>query len=494
MEPATADHVLDKVAGLLKHYVVFHHRAEVTAVALWIAHTHVLDAFDVTPYLHLHSAEKRSGKTRLLEIIEALVPRPWRAVAATEAVLFRKITRDAPVLLLDEVDAIFTGPKSKTPIAEGLRSVLNAGYRRGAVVPRCGGKNYEQLVNYEVFGAKALAGIRTVPDTIADRSIPIHLRRRKKGEPVVRFRFRELALLATPIRETLADWGAQTVESLGEARPDVPARLEESNERAAEVWEPLFAIADAVGPKWSAAARKAACDLHPASVDTESEGVLLLAAIKATFEAKGADRLLTVDLLATLVEREGEPWAERWGHEVEQARKKGTTPLRPAAQLAGMLRPFDIQPVEIRMSAGEKGKGYKLNDFADAFERYVAANTPLDRDTATTVAAEGVAVSRSAVGSDGTATAETLGPQGLSRCGGSKGGFDCDPGSARICAELFEVPPSRPRARRGGLIVAVAMALLRGALKALKRDGGAAELRAVGPAWAAQARAGRRRR
>jgi hypothetical protein len=31
--------------------------------------------------------------------------------------------------------------------------------------------------------------------------------------------------------------------------------------------------------------------------------------------------------------------------------------------------------------------------------------------------------------------------------------------------------------------VAVAMALLRGALKALKRDGGAAELRAVGPAW-----------
>ena len=160
------------------------------------------------------------------------------------------------------------------------------------------------------------------------------------------------------------------------------------------------------------------------------------------YEAKKADRLLTVDLLAALVEREGEPWPERWGQDVERAREKGTTPLRPAAQLAGMLRPFEVLPVEIRTPGGEKGKGYKLEDFADAFERYVAVYVPLDRDTATTVAAQGFEVSRSHSRSEGTETAETLAAQGLSRCRGSEGTLDRDTGSEGVTPELFEGPPT----------------------------------------------------
>jgi hypothetical protein len=42
----------------------------------------------------------------------------------------------------------------------------------------------------EVFGPKAIAGIGKLPDTVADRAIPIRLKRRAPGEVVAQFRRR----------------------------------------------------------------------------------------------------------------------------------------------------------------------------------------------------------------------------------------------------------------------------------------------------------------
>jgi hypothetical protein len=180
-------------------------------VVLWIAHTHALAAFEVTPF---RSAEKRSGKTRLLEVLHELVPSPWQAVQPTEAVLFRKIEEQQPTLLLDEVDAIFKGPP--TSRTEGLRAMLNAGYRRGAIVDRCNstaaGVN---LVKFRVFCPKVLAGIGTLPDTVNDRCIPIILARKRKGEHAARFRLRDFALEAAPLQKALATWALGSVGHLG---------------------------------------------------------------------------------------------------------------------------------------------------------------------------------------------------------------------------------------------------------------------------------------
>ena len=69
------------------------------ALVLWIAHTHAFDAWHVTPYLAITSADKRAGKTTLLEVLESLVRDPWRAIAPTEAATFRKIEKHAPTLM-----------------------------------------------------------------------------------------------------------------------------------------------------------------------------------------------------------------------------------------------------------------------------------------------------------------------------------------------------------------------------------------------------------
>lgn len=125
--------MLDGLVAFIRRFVALSH-VQAVMVALWVVHTHAIDAADCTPYLHIRSAEKRSGKTRLLEVLAPLVARPWFTGRVSAAVLVRKTANEQPSLLLDESDATFKGDKE---YAEALRGILNAGFRRApASLPR----------------------------------------------------------------------------------------------------------------------------------------------------------------------------------------------------------------------------------------------------------------------------------------------------------------------------------------------------------------------
>jgi hypothetical protein len=401
--------LLEQIETFVSTYVVFNSMAQPTAVALWLAHAHAIEAADVTPYLHVCSPVPRCGKTLLLDVLELVAPRPWHGVDVSEAVLFRRIDRDQPTLLFDEADVLFTGPRSKTPEAAAVRQVLNAGNRRGAVVPRCAAKG-DKLVDFRVFCAKIVAGIGSLPTTIADRSVRITMvRRKKRSEPVTRFRRRDVEPQATRLRDALATWAATAEETLRAARPDVP---DIENDRAEEAWEVLIAIADLAGGDWPARARTAMVELHGAAADdTEATGIQLLAAIRDIFNQCG-DRVLTRDLLSALVRRETEPWAGWWAKDVDTA-KDDETPKKAAMDLAGHLKPFGIISNTIRVS-NDRGKGYDRADFEDAFSRYLPSQAAEGRDAVTTVAAQGFEASRPPVDETEVVTPETVGAQGLS--------------------------------------------------------------------------------
>ena len=131
--------ILEDVRAFICRFVVLNeHQAD--AVVLWVAHTHAIDSFGCTPYLAITSPEKRSGKTRLLEVLELLSREPLSTANISDAALFRVIDARQPTLLVDEVDAVF----GKRSPREELRGMLNAGYRRGATIawvvrttPRC---------------------------------------------------------------------------------------------------------------------------------------------------------------------------------------------------------------------------------------------------------------------------------------------------------------------------------------------------------------------
>jgi hypothetical protein len=352
------EQLLDSLVSFLRRYVVMS-EPQALAVVLWIVHTHALDAAEQSPLLAITSAEKQSGKTRLLDVLELLVKEPWRVITPSEAVVFRKIdAKPPPTLLLDEVDAIF-GPKANSNM-EGLRALLNAGNRPGTKVPRCVGPSQE-LKSFEVFCPKALAGIRDLPDTVADRAIPIRLKRRAPGEPVQRFRRRDADDAGHPLYESVRSWAEYHVPTLTEMRPSLPDEL---SDRAQDAWEPLFAIADEIGGDWPGRARSSAIALSGIDAqDDESAGVRLLTDVQAIFAANGDDRISSATLAAELHELEESPWSEWYGKPITQH------------GIAKLLKHFEIRPRSVRLDDETTAKGYRLDQFEDAFSRYLPEET-----------------------------------------------------------------------------------------------------------------------
>lgn len=354
---------LERVCDFLKRFMAFSSDAQPAAIALWIAHTWVIEAFDYTPYLHIVSPEKRCGKSRLLDCIALLTANPWRVVSPSEAVLFRKIENDSPSLLLDEVDTLFV--RGKDEGKEGLRALLNAGFERRSKIPRCVGPNYD-LREFAVFCPKALAGIGRLPDTVSDRCIPIRLVRRAVNEQVERFRTREADEDALPIRGALREWGQQqiTLAGLRGARPAVPEQL---GDRQIDICEPLIAIADLAGVEWPERGRDSLCSLCAGEVDEDdSLGVKLLRAIRSIFETTCADKIASRELLDALVSSDDDgPWATWWERDLADNNTRG-----PAAKLARLLKPYGIQARVIRLNDGSTPRGYRAEDFQDLWKRY----------------------------------------------------------------------------------------------------------------------------
>jgi uncharacterized protein DUF3631 len=178
-------------------------------------------------------------------VLEQLVANPLRTADMSEAALFRSLADEQATLLLDEIDAIFGG---KTRDREGLRGLLNAGHRAGATVRRVVGEGANMRVeSFPVFCAKALAGIGELPDTVTDRAIPIRLKRAMRTEKVERWRRREQETPAASLRDRAARFALQHIDELSEAKPNLPEQL---GDRAADGWEPLFAIGDRAGAHW----------------------------------------------------------------------------------------------------------------------------------------------------------------------------------------------------------------------------------------------------
>ncbi|MBI2304631.1 MAG: DUF3631 domain-containing protein [Chloroflexi bacterium] len=354
--PPTTDlaALLVNIERFIKRYVILSD-AQVVTLALWVSHTHAFAAADVTPYLHVYSAEKRSGKSRLLEALSFVVANPWSTARVTAAVLVRKVAREKPTLLLDESDAAFRGNRE---YSEALRGILNGGWRRGGVASVCEKRRGDWVaVDFETFSPKAIAGIGKLPDTVADRSIPINMKRRGPGENVSRFHWREVKGEAASIAEALSTWASGAIPTLREAWPKFPVSLDD---RAVDIWEPLLAIADLAGGEWPENARSAAKELSGNRVEEDdSIGVRLLVDIKAIFEERKVERLSSGALVEALLGVEESGWGTwRLGKGLDQA------------GLAKLLKPFGVKPMVLRFGE-DTARGYERGQFEESFQRYL---------------------------------------------------------------------------------------------------------------------------
>lgn len=344
----TGAKMLDDIRDAIRRYCVLPGEHELVAVVLWVALTHLLSAFDYAPRLVIRSAEKRSGKSRLLEVIDALVYSPLRAVNATVAYIFRSLTADPPpTLLFDEADTIF-GSKKVAENNEELRGLLNAGFQRGLPFGRTVGPTHVPQ-EFSTFAMAALALIGRAPETIEDRAVITIMKRRTADETVQPYRVGRDKAALTELHNRLTAWADEMRPRAGkEPTANMPV-----DDRAADLWEPLIAVADLAGGQWPRKAREAAKALVESAAEDDtarSVNLQLLEDIRSAFEGKF---MKSADLCSKLRSITESPWEQ--------------FELNPS-RLGRRLREYSIKT---RHSDDKTERGYHLEDFDDAFSRYL---------------------------------------------------------------------------------------------------------------------------
>ena len=342
-EPVDLGSLLEQTATELSRFIVLPPDAN-AVIALWIAFTHVFDSFDHYPYLCVHAPEPNCGKTTLLDLVRLLIAKPLKTDGITAAPLFRLIEQHRPSIVLDEVDAYIHGN-------EGMRNVLDSGHNKDGRVHRCVGDDHETR-GFSTGCPKAFGLIGNLPRTVASRSIKVKLKRALRSEKPEKFRASDPHCFEDLKRQFIR-WAADHAGELRGARPD----MGELNNRQADNWEPLYAIADMAEGAWPDIVRGAAEILESASVDV-SYRVELLLDIRRYFDEKGADTVSTKDLVDYLNDLEGSRWSE-FGNN-----GRGIT----AHAMAKILKSFDIEPGR----PGRIQRGYSRTQFEDAWSRYCA--------------------------------------------------------------------------------------------------------------------------
>jgi len=188
------------------------------------------------------------------------------------------------------------------------------------------------------------------------------MRRKLPSEKTTRLRHANKQMFAE-LKRKCARFASDYGQKIAEARPELPEALDD---RQQDNWEPLLAIATCAGSDWLEQATQAALALS-VSNKSLSTSVELLMAIRAIFACKEVYKLTTSELISELCDDEEGPWATY---------NRGR-PITPR-QLGIEFGKFQIKSRTTKFQ-GKSLKGYFLEDFTDAFARYLPSlDTPAD--------------------------------------------------------------------------------------------------------------------
>jgi hypothetical protein len=178
-----------------------------TILASWLMAAAFKDGFLTMPILYIN-ASKGSGKSRLLSLINAILPMSIKILDATESVIFR-LAKARRCIILDEAEKDKISNREKVNLTE----LLNSCYKRGGVVVRVEknkGGHYEP-VEYEVFNPVVLANTFGLSNIIEDRCISIIMKKTTRQDIIRTPEYFQNDVLIGAVRA----WFAQVSEGVG---------------------------------------------------------------------------------------------------------------------------------------------------------------------------------------------------------------------------------------------------------------------------------------
>ena len=187
------------------------------------------------------------------------------------------------------------------------------------------------------------------------------MRRRSPTETILPYRRRKHEAEGHALRDRLSLWAAAVVDSIKQRLDDDDAidMPDGITDRDADVWEPLFLIADAAGDHWPDTARVTAVTHVTAYKDEASSaswGLRLLSDMRQVMGDR--DSMFTSAILEALAKIEESPWGDIKGK-----------PLTDRG-LADRLKPYQLKSKLIRIGS-TVARGYSRADFVDVWARYL---------------------------------------------------------------------------------------------------------------------------
>lgn len=337
--------LISRIKNYLSGYMAFPDTSLPLTLAFWAMATHLYDSFDAFPYLVITAATKQAGKTRLSELVGFLSRNTKNAATMSPSSLFRIIQDAKPTVIFDEAETFSQGT------AGDMRSVLNAGYRKGQTVMRTQGF---QVVEFHIYSPKVFVLIGDVYDTLRDRSIVVTLRR---GEPAKRFSYDD----AKDEGAALAAEFLKVLEAHKEAIEDAyqAEAADYLGDRDEEIWRPLFAICRVIAPHYLSELQRASADLS-ADKTQERKRFVNLSKMEDDAQADQYARRAVRDLLEVL---NGDNFLPS-GEAVKRMRDLNLGPWRryqgeglTPKSLANMLSRFGLRPRPGRKQGNRKSEG-----------------------------------------------------------------------------------------------------------------------------------------
>jgi len=359
------DALADEVKAYIKRFVYLDSEAKYNTAVLWIFHTHSRNnegelTFDSTPRLAILSDEPGSGKTKLLEICESLSAKGQRVVDPSPAGMLSEIASGS-TLFIDELDLLL-GRNSK----QSLRTILNAGYRPGSIIRH-------QSQSYDTFSPIALAGMGAnfcQNDNLRatyTRSVRIWMLGKPPGTKLESYRERIHRNQAHSLRDVIAYWGRMNSSDLAMAWPELPEGIEDRN---ADIWSPLLAVGESLGPRWTEFAQEACSSMVLSDAPTDVRPLTptekLMTNLHGIFK-EDEEKISTQELIIRLSHKDT-AWSKH--QNVQMA----------AQELASMLSPLGVQPTKVWI--GDKGvRGYWISELSERVEKQAKLIPPFHPST-----------------------------------------------------------------------------------------------------------------
>jgi hypothetical protein len=255
--------LIEELSTLIRRFIFFKNESVPLLIATWILATYVHYRFQYMPILWITSPVMRCGKSRLVDLIDKLVWRSSGSVINTSVAALYYMTAEGCTFLADEVENLKNSDREQFGAIIGI---INAGFAKGATVRRMVRVDGEWMQKkFPVYGPKVLSGIATVTDTIRDRSLPIRMIRKSRGERIVRLNMRREGEKLGQLAASMALWADENGETLERIYDDLPDQPEliGCDDRFLDIIDPVLTIVKFADAETANGGKRITDDLMP---------------------------------------------------------------------------------------------------------------------------------------------------------------------------------------------------------------------------------------